>query len=86
MEITFNALVKYAHSPSLYFQIYGFNPLEDGEVDASRGRRFTKCLRKEEKDEYSRKQKVCDLFLNDFVGQHEINISVHMYGLLRIIL
>ncbi len=36
-------------SKSCYDEIYASNPLEDGEVDSSRIRSFTNCLRKEEK-------------------------------------
>jgi hypothetical protein len=34
-------------SPACYREIYGDSPLEDGEIDSSRSRAFTACLRKE---------------------------------------
>ena len=36
-------------SPSCYADIYAKNPLEDGEIDHTRSRLFTACVRKETK-------------------------------------
>lgn len=41
-------------SPDCFKEIYGAEPLEDGEIDSVRYRQFTSCLRKEQ-----RMSKVC---------------------------
>ena len=47
-EESYNCVNKCA-SDACYDQIYASEPLEDGEIDMTRSRQFTNCLRKEAK-------------------------------------
>ena len=43
-------------SSTCFDEVYGDMPLEDGEIDKERSRKFTNCLRKEVKQEVTRRK------------------------------